>query len=152
VEPSSKPTNIAEGWYKPADGLTVAVMLKHSGPKLGSLRDYAFEDVENGAALVVRRIFACAGVRTANRQTRAVTASLGVDKEFKASGIYLSFPGLVDGKPLIEKLEFRLIANQSVFETTFYVNPAELFDGTETVMYIPSTVDEPTPVPGVLSL
>ena len=44
-----------------------------------------------------------------------------------------------------EKLEFRFIANQRVFEATFYVNPANLFDGTETVMHIPPTLDEPTP-------
>ena len=46
-----------------------------------------------------------------------------------------------------EKLEFRFIANQRVFEATFYVNPADLFDGTETVMHIPHTVDEPTATP-----
>lgn len=63
--------------------------------------------------------------------------------------ITLSFPSTLKGKPLIahpnEKLEFRFIANRRVFETTFYVNPTDLFDGTETVLRIPRTVDEPRP-------
>jgi hypothetical protein len=149
LEPGSKPTNIAERWYNPADELWVAVTLKHPGPKQESFRDYAFEDRDGVVSFVVRHVFACAGVRTANGQIHAVTARMGVDNERKAYGIYLSFPRIVDGKPLItnrnEKLEFRLIASQRVFEATFYVNPSDLFDGTETIMHIPNTVDEPTP-------
>jgi len=34
-----------------------------------------------------------------------------------------------------------------VFEATFYVNPTDLFDGTETILRIPRIVDEPTPAP-----
>lgn len=56
---------------------------------------------------------------------------------------------MVDGKPLVthrdEKLEFRFILNQRVFETTFIVNNTDLCDGTETVMREPTRVDEPTP-------
>jgi len=67
----------------------------------------------------------------------------------KASAIIMSFPSIVDGKPLFshrdEKLEFRFILNQRVFETTFIVNSTDLFDGTETVMHTPTRVDEPTP-------
>jgi hypothetical protein len=67
----------------------------------------------------------------------------------KASTIIMSFPSIVDGKPLIshpdEKLEFRFILNQRV-ETTFIVNSTDLFDGTKTVMHTPTGVDEPTPV------
>jgi hypothetical protein len=94
LEPGSKPTNLAERWYNPADELTVAVMLKHPGPKQESFRDCAFD---NGVALSVRHIFACSGLRTANGQTRAVIAGMGDDNEHKASGIYLSFPRIVDG-------------------------------------------------------
>ena len=36
-----------------------------------------------------------------------------------------------------EKVEFRMIVNQHVFETTFYVSPNDLFDGTETALRIP---------------
>jgi hypothetical protein len=35
-----------------------------------------------------------------------------------------------------------MILNQHVFETTFYVNPSDLFDGTETALRIPPKVDE----------
>jgi hypothetical protein len=63
----------------------------------------------------------------------------------------MSFPRIVDGKPLIthrgERLEFRLVANQRVFEATFNVNPTDLFEGTERRILIPLTVDEPTPAP-----
>jgi len=70
-------------------------------------------------------------------------------KDHKVSGIYLFFPSLSYGRPLIshpnEKLEFRLILHQRVFETTFYVNSADLLDGKETVLRIPGRIDEPTP-------
>ena len=151
LEPGAKPTNLAEGWHNPADEITIAVMLKHAGPHRGSFRDYAFKDNGSGVSVAVRHFFACTGVRTANGQIHAVTGGLGVDKDHKASAIYMSFPSVVDGRPLIthrdEKLEFRFIANQRVFEATFYVNPADLFDGTETVIHIPPTVDEATSAP-----
>jgi hypothetical protein len=42
---------------------------------------------------------------------------------------------LLDGKPLIsslrEKVEFRMVANQRVFETTFYINASDVLDGSE---------------------
>jgi hypothetical protein len=149
LDPDSKPTNMAERWYNTADEITIAVVLKHPDPKGGSFRDYAFENRGSSVALVVRHIFPCAGIRTANGQIHAVTASMGTGEDHLGSGIYMSFPRIVEGKPLIthrdEKLEFRFIANQRVFETTFNVNLADLFDGTETVMHIPSTVDEPAP-------
>ena len=151
LEPGIKPTNLAEGWYNPADEITIAVVLKRAGPHGGSFRDYAFKDNGSGVSVAMRHFFACTGVRTANGQIHAVLGGLGVDKDHKASAIYMSFPSVVDGKPLIthrdEKLEFRFIANQRVFEATFYVNPVDLFDGTETVMRIPPTVDEPAPAP-----
>lgn len=63
----------------------------------------------------------------------------------------MSFPGTADGKSLIshrdEKLEFRLVLDQRVFETTFIVNSTDRFDGTETVIHTPARVDEPTPAP-----
>jgi hypothetical protein len=46
-----------------------------------------------------------------------------------------------------ERLEFRFVANQRVFEATFNVNPSDLFEGTERRILIPPTVDEPTPAP-----
>jgi hypothetical protein len=49
---------------------------------------------------------------------------------------------LADGKPLIsesqEKVEFRLVVNQRVFETTFYADAGDVLDGTEESLYLPS--------------
>jgi hypothetical protein len=57
-------------------------------------------------------------VRTANRQIHAVTNRLRQGNDNKASTIIMSFPSIVDGKPLIshrdEKLEFRFILNQQL--------------------------------------
>lgn len=135
-DPEGKPTNLAEGRYNTADELTVAVMLKHLGPKGESFRDYAFKDTGSGVAKVVRYMFCLCG---------------SVDKDHQGTGIYMSFPRIVDGKPLMthrdERLEFRFVANQRVFEATFNVNPTDLFEGTERRMLIPPTVDEPTPAP-----
>ena len=41
--------------------------------------------------------------------------------------------------------EMAQILNQRVFDTTFFVNSTDLFDGTETVIHTPARVDEPTP-------
>ena len=60
--------------------------------------------------------------------------------------IQLFFPRLIDGKPLIsgahEKVEFRLILKQRVFETTFCVNGDDVLDGSERVRYLPSAFTE----------
>ena len=151
LEPGSKPTNTAEGWYNLADEITVVVTLKSPGPGGRSFLDYAFENRDSGVILKAPYLFACAGVRTANGQIHAVTARMRRGNNDKVSAIVMTFPSDVVGKPLIshreEKLEFRFILNQRVFETTFIVSPTDLFDGTETTMYTPTRVDEPTPTP-----
>jgi len=83
--------------------------------------------------------------KKAAREILTVSQLTGqIDRSIKKT-----FPSIVEGKPLIshpeEKLEFRFILNQRVFETTFIVNPTNLFNGTETVMRTPSRVDVPTP-------
>ena len=149
LEPDSKPTNLEEKWYNPADEITIAVVLKHSGPRGESFLDYAFTERKffPGGGLVY--LWPCAAIRTANGQVSAVLGGLGVGKDGKISAIQLSFPNSSDGKPLIshrdEKLQFRFIADQRVFETTFFINRADLLDGTETALRIPSRVDDPTP-------
>src|SRR6267378_1084641 len=149
LEPGSKPTNMDERWYNPADEITIVVALKRPGPEGTSFLDYAFEDRKTSVALKVNHMFACAGLRTANGQTHAVTARMGHGNDNRVSAIVMSFPSIVERKPLIshpeEKLEFRFILNQRVFETTFNVNPTDMFDGSETVMHTPARVDEPTP-------
>lgn len=149
LEPGSKPTDMAEGWYNPADEITVVLALKHPGPGGTSFLDYAFEDKKASVAFTAHFFFACAGIRTANGQIHAVTKHMGSGTDRMVSAIVMLFPSVVEGKLLIthrdEKLEFRVILNQRVFETTFTVNPADLFDGTETVLREPSRVDEHKP-------
>jgi len=149
LEPGSKPTNIAERWYNPADELTVSLILRKPGPNGESFRDYAFQSLNDGAvAINVRHIFACSGIRTTNGQVYGVTAGICATEATITgmTGFWVTFPSVVDGKPLIthndEKVEVRLIVNQHVFETTFSVSPTDLFDGTETVERIPPTVNE----------
>ena len=149
LEPGSKPTNMEESWYNPADEIIVVVTLKRPGSAGASFLDYAFENRTDGTAFLAHYLFACAGVRTANGQIHAVTNRIRRGNHNKVSAIIMSFPSIVDGKPLFshrdEKLEFRFILNQRVFEATFIVNSTDLFDGTETVMHTPTRVDEPTP-------
>jgi hypothetical protein len=147
LDPDGKPTNLEEGRYNPADEITIVVTLKRPGAG-GSFLDYALRDKTTYVLLDAHYLFACAGIRTANGQLHAVTARMGQGKDNKVSAIVMSFHRSVDGKPLIshreEKLEFRFILNQRVFETTFVVNPTDLLDGTETVLRVPTAVDEPT--------
>jgi hypothetical protein len=149
LKPGLKPTNLEELWYNPADEITIVIVLKRSGPGGASFRDYAFhrkDEPKSG----LRHLWPCAAVKTANGVTTAVVGGPVRDDGWNApKDIVLSFPSTSKGKPLIahpnEKLDFRFVANQHVFETTFYLNPSDLFDGTETMLHIPRTVDEPTP-------
>jgi len=152
LEPGSKPTNLEEFWYNPADEITLVIILKHPGPDGASFRDYAFPR-ENVSGSGLRHLWPCAALKTATGVSTAVVGGPVLIREGESlpNHITLSFPSTFEGQPLIshpnEKLEFRFVANQHVFETTFYVNPADLLDGKETVLHIPRTVDEPPPIP-----
>jgi hypothetical protein len=141
VSASDGPTDVANAIYNIADMITVAVILKHPGPEGTNLFDYGYE--QNGRAFPSRhfRVFPCAGLRTSNGQVFAhLNASSFGHSGYKA--MQLSFPQLIDGKPLIsnphEKVEFRLVANQRVFETTFYVDVSDVLDGSESSLYLPA--------------
>ena len=60
----------------------------------------------------------------------------------KSKVLQLSFPRLIDGKRLVpnvrEKVEFRLVVNQRVFETSFFMNASDVLDGSERTLYLPS--------------
>ena len=147
----NKPTNLAEHWYNPADEITISIILKHPGPSGASFHDYAFPR-KNVPGSGLRHLWPCAAVKTANGVRTAVLGGPAVYQNGSPfDDITLFFPSTVKGKPLIshqnEKLEFRFIANQRVFDATFYVNPTDLFDGAETIIHLPSTVDKPTPAP-----
>jgi len=150
LEPGSKPTNIAERWYNPADEITIAVVLKHPGPDGASFLDYAFDKEKRefpGGGLY--DVWPCAAVKTAEGQVTAVSIGMGSDSQGNLSALHLSFPSNANhGRHLVshpnEKMLVRMILNQRVFETTFVVSPRDLLDGTERALHIPSTVDEPT--------
>jgi hypothetical protein len=147
-----KPTNLEEHFYNPADLITIAVVLKRPGPGGTSFLDYAFDkDKKAFPGPRVRHPSACAAIKTSDGQSGAVIVSLGVDKKEYPSATWFSFPSSRKGKPLIsrsgEEVQFRFIADQRVFETTFMVNASDLFDGTERVLHIPATVDEPSNAP-----
>ncbi len=115
------PTDVANGRYNVADMITVAVILKRSAPDGASLFNYGF--AHNGEGFPGFLVWPCAGLRTTNGQ---VIASAVPDASGKSGVLQLAFQRLIHGKPLIssqhEKVEFRLVAKQRVFETTFYIN------------------------------
>ncbi len=131
------PTNVANGWYNVADLITVAVILKRSAADGTSLFNYGYEDNGRGFPSHSFRVWPCAGLRTINGQGIALV----VPQAF-GHVLQLSFQRLIDGKPLIssqhEKVEFRLVVNQRVFETTFYINASDVLDGSEKTLYLPS--------------
>lgn len=156
LEPPSKPTNLAERWYNLADEIIISIILKHPGPSGASFHDYAFHR-KNVPGSGVRHLWPCAAVKTANGVRTAVLGGPATYEDgTPADDIMLSFPSTFNGKPLIshpsEKLDFRFVAQQHVFEATFYVNPTDLLDGTTLLQIprgteVPRTVDEPTPAP-----
>jgi hypothetical protein len=146
VDPGSRPTNVEERWYNPADEIAIAVALKRPGPDGASFTEYAFGDKYEFPKRGFH-VFPCSAIKTPEGQAHAVIAGVGFGPA-GATAIELFFPSFVNGKPLIsrpnEPLQFRMIANQHVFDTTFVVSPADLLDGSERVIRIPPTVDEIT--------
>ena len=136
------PTDLANSRYNVADMITIAVILKHPGPDGMSLFDYGYTDKGRIFRSGSFRVFPCAGLRTSNGQVfaRVVPDAFGRGGKFRA--LQLSFPRLIDGKPLIsnvrEKVEFRMVANQRVFDTIFYINASDVLDGSEKSLYLPS--------------
>ena len=137
-----RPTDLANARYNIADMITIAVILKHAGSDGTSLFDYGYKDKGRIFPSGSFRVWPCAGLRTSNGQVfaRVVPDAFGFDGKFRA--FQLSFPRLIDGKPLIsnvrEKVEFRLVVNQRVFETSFFINASDVLDGSERSLYLPS--------------
>jgi hypothetical protein len=139
----ARPTDLPNAYYNELDMITIAVILKHPGPDGTSLFDYAFKDHGHTFPSESFRVFPCAGLRTSNGQVFAhlIPANMFGDHG-KSQALQFSFPRLIDGKLLIsnvrEKVEFRLVVNQRVFETTFYINASDVLDGSEKLLYLPS--------------
>jgi hypothetical protein len=140
VSENEGPTDVENHRYNFADMITIAVVLKQAGPNGSSMFNYGYK--ENGKSPSRSfRLWPCAGLRTNNGEVHAgLEPGLFSDGESKV--LQLSFPRLIAGKPLIsnlhEKVEFRLIVNQRVFETVFYINASDVLDGSEKSLYLPS--------------
>ena len=145
------PTDLANARYNVADMITVAVVLKRSGPDGTNLFNYGYED--NGRKFPSHgfRVFPCAGLRTTNGQVFAHVVPEAFGHDGKSKVLQLSFPRLIDGKPLSsrldEKVEFRLVVYPRVFETTFYIDPSDVLDGSEKTLYLPSVFTDQKEIP-----
>jgi hypothetical protein len=135
------PTDPANGWYNLSDMITIAVILKHPGPDGTSLFDYGYNNARHTFPAAGFRIFPCAGLRTGNGQV-FVHVVIPFANDGQPRSLQLSFPRLIDGKLLIsserERVDFRLVVNQRVFETSFFVNASDVLDGSEKPLYLPS--------------
>jgi len=145
------PTDLPNARYNEFDMITIAVILRHAGPDGTSLFDYGFKHNRNISPSDSLRIWPCAGLRTSNGQTyaRLIPANI-FQGHGKFRSLQFSFPILIDGKRLIsnprEKIEFRLVVNQRVFETSFDVNFSDLPDGSETRLYLPAAFTDLTEI------
>jgi hypothetical protein len=142
VSEDDGPTDLANARYNVADMITIAVLLKQVGPDGTSMFNYGYEDNGYKFPSHTFRIWPCAVLRTRNGEVFARIVPEAFGHNGKSKVLQLSFPRLIDGKPLIsnlhEKVEFRLVVNQRVFETTFYINASDVLDGSEKLLYLPS--------------
>jgi hypothetical protein len=136
------PTDLANSRYNVADMITIAVILKQAGPDGTSMFNYGYEDSGHIFPSHSFWVAPCAGLRTSNGEVFAHFVPEAFGHDGKSMVLQLSFPRLIDGKPLIstlhEKVEFRLVVNQRVLETTFYINASDVLDGSEKTLYLPS--------------
>ena len=142
VSKDDGPTDVANARYNIADMITIAVLLKQVGRDGTSMFNYGYEDNGHKFPSHSLRLWPCAGLRTRNGAVFAHVAPEVFGHDGKSKVLQLSFPRLIDGKPLIsnlhEKVEFRLVVNQRVFETTFYIDASDVLDGSEKSLYLPS--------------
>jgi hypothetical protein len=142
VSENDGPTDLANAWYNVADMITIAVILKQAGPDGTSMFNYGYEDNGQKFPSHSLRLWPCAGLRTSKGEVFAHLVPEAFGHDGKSKVLQLSFPRLIDGKPLVstlrEKVEFRLVVNQRVFETTFYINASDVLDGSEKTLYLPS--------------
>jgi len=148
------PTDAASGLYNIADMITIAVILKRSGPDGTTLFNYGYLDIDNVRVFpnpYTFRVGECAGLRTSNGEVfaRVMTDAFGPDGKSKV--LQLSFPRLIEGKPLIsgarEKVEFRMVADHRVFETTFCISASDVLDGSEKTLYLPPAFTDSNQTP-----
>jgi len=138
---SAAATDEQKHLYDEADMITIAVIQRRLTNGRYSLLDYAFRKKDGDFPSHTFRTFAFTVLRTSHGAVHADLAGWdgGVifdeDGRPLPRGILFSFPRLANGKPLIskvnQKVEFRMVVNQRVFEATFYVSPEDVLDGSE---------------------
>lgn len=143
AEKWSMPMNVEPGFADYSEFVTIAVILKHPGPDGTSLFDYAYRD---DGRVFASLPFPCAGLRTSDGQVFARTLRPWANQDNTHKVVQLFFPRLINGKLLIsgahQKVEFRMVAKQRVFEATFFVNGDDVLDGSERVLYLPNAFTE----------
>lgn len=141
-EVGGSPTDLANGRYNTADMFGVSIILKHKGPNSESFWDYLLNQPQRSFPAHGVHLWPCSGLKTEEGITFAYVATMG-HLGYEKPAITMWFPSLVHGKQLItkpeEKVEFRFVAKQRVFEATFTVNAADLtISRSEQVLYTPT--------------
>lgn len=123
------------------DRIRIDVILKHPGADGSSFLDYALSDHGQRFPSGPWHVWPCAGLKTPNGEVFAHAAGTG---ESGPGNVELFFPRFIHGRPLItstaENVQFRFIARQRVFETTFTINARDVLDGSEDVAYFSSAL------------
>jgi hypothetical protein len=140
---SGDSTDLEKRQYFDAGMIGIRVILKHKGPDGESFLDYFFDAARKTWPAQGIILWPCAGLKTEEGVTYAQAAD-GGHGDF---AITMFFPSSIHGKPLItkpeEKVEFRCVAKQRVFETTFTIRAADLVpDRSEPVLYYPTVVTD----------
>jgi hypothetical protein len=137
------PTDVERPRYSLRDMIMIAVILKHPGPDGASFLDYAFGDHGHKFPAKDLHTWPCSGLRSSDGMVFGRVASMWRGPQ-DPSALWIAFPRDAGGKPLVthpeQKVEFRFVANQRVFETTFTISPSDLLSGTESVLYLPVVV------------
>lgn len=118
----------------------ISIILKHKGPEGESFLDYFFDIPKKALPARGVNLWPCACLKTEAGVTCA--RALG-HMSLENPAITMFFSSSVHGRPLIasheEKVEFRLVAKQRVFETTFMSNAGDVvLDMSEPVLYYPT--------------
>lgn len=136
------PSDLKNSRYNTADMFGVSVILKHKAPNGESFLDYLFDVQKRAFPTKGTHLWACSGIKTEEGMASARVAKAGIDSHENYS-FTLWFPSSAHGKPLItkpeEKVEFRFVAKQRVFEVTFTIRAADLtISRSEPVLYYPT--------------
>lgn len=120
----------------------ISIILKHKGPEGESFLDYFFDMPKKALPAPGVNLWPCACLKTEAGVTCARALGHG-HMGLENPAITMFFSSSVHGGPLIakpeEKVEFRFVAKQRVFEATFVIKADDLVpDMSEPVLYYPT--------------